>query len=86
MSMTDQDTNETERVETPADPFNRLVLNPASETEASGNPLCPDCESPIRPFANQHQRVFKCDCERVKQFSFDRSADSETAQGGKADE
>lgn len=66
----------TERLdETPSDPFNRLVLNPVADADASANPLCPECEEPIRPFANQHQRVFKCGCDVTRRFTFDREVE-----------
>jgi len=61
-----------ERIETPSDPFDRLVLNPGRTEKASGNPLCPDCKEPIVPWANQHERRFICGCDSPKQFSFNR--------------
>lgn len=64
-----------EQFETPTDPFNRLVLNPAADQEASGNPLCPDCKEPIVPWANQYERRFICGCDSNKRFSFDREVE-----------
>lgn len=65
-----------EQIETPSDPFNRLVLNPRSEDEA-GNPLCPECEDPIVPWANQHERRFNCGCDGLRRFSFKRGEGDE---------
>lgn len=63
---------ENEQIETQSDPFNRLVLNPGADTDASTNPLCPDCGEPIVPWANQYERRYICGCEENKRFSFDR--------------
>lgn len=82
MTMSDTERRDAERIETPMDPFDRLVLNPGRGVEAGGNPLCPDCEEPIRPWANQHERRFVCGCDELKRFSFNRPQDV----GGDADE
>lgn len=58
------------RVETPLDPFDRLVLNPGRRDAEARNPVCPDCGEPIRPHANQHQRAFVCGCEDLRRFEF----------------
>lgn len=61
---------EPEMIETPLDPFDRVVLNPGESEESVQNPLCPVCEEPIRPHANQHQRVFVCGCDEPRRFEF----------------
>jgi len=75
--MSDELLDDTELVDTPSDPFNRLVLNPGPSDKEELNPLCPKCEEPIRPFANQHQRVFKCGCDETRRFSFKRVGDDD---------
>jgi hypothetical protein len=69
--LTDLEIGDDEQIQTPMDPFDKLVLNPDPTEKETVNPLCPDCEEPIRPWANQHERRFICGCDELKQFEFE---------------
>lgn len=65
----DTDDDDSDWVETPLD-TNDLSLNPGYP-QAPRNPLCPVCNSEIRPISNEHERRFVCDCEQIWQFRFE---------------
>jgi ribosomal protein S27AE len=72
--LTDLELGQDEQIQTPMDPFDKLVLNPGRTDKKRVNPVCPDCGEPIRPWANQHERRFICGCGELKEFAFERDS------------
>jgi len=71
IDLTDLEIGDDEQIQTPMDPFDKLVLTPGRSDKKPVHPLCPDCEEPFRPWANQHERRFICGCDELKEFEFE---------------
>lgn len=52
------------------DDFVQISLNPGAEPTMK-NPLCPVCEQPIVPVSNHVERRFICDCDDLREFTFE---------------
>lgn len=51
-----------------------LVLNPRWSGGVV-NPLCPNCEQPIKSRSNEDERRFVCGCDELQQFRFMEESD-----------